>query len=158
MVRPYRLEQARTVPVAPDDAFAGVLPAPLPQVFARRYGPFPPVREVRGQVGAWGDVGQQRTIVTADGGTMLETLSVVDEPHRFGYTLTDVTGPMRLLITTLDGEWTFEPVGSGTRITWRWTVQPASAAAGPAMPVVARLWHPYAARALARVEGLLLET
>ena len=87
----------------------------------------PPIREVRDQVGPWGEVGQTRTIVLADGGTMRETLTSVERPHRFGYAIGDVRGPMRPLVERVEGRWTFEPAGTGTRITWPWDVTPTAA-------------------------------
>ncbi len=158
MTTPRRVQQSRTIPVEVDRAFDAVLGASLPRVMSRRFGPLPPVREVRDQDGTWGTVGQTRTIVTSDGGTMRERLTVVDRPHRFGYEINHVTGPMKPLIASLDGEWAFEPAGTGVRITWAWVLHPASGAAGLAMPVFARLWGPYAARALEQIENLLLDS
>ena len=158
MTQPRRVQQSRTIPVEVERGFDRLLGAPLPDVFTRRFGPLPPVREVRDQDGPWGTVGQTRTIVTSDGGTMRERLTVVDRPQRFGYEITDVTGPMKPLISSLDGEWAFEPAGTGVRVTWSWILHPASGAAGLAMPVFVRLWRPYAARALEQIENLLLDS
>lgn len=157
MVTPRRMAQSRTVPIEPDRAFPAVLTAELPQVICRRFGPFPPVREVRDQPPSWGQVGQTRTIVTSDGGTMREELTVVEAPHRFGYRLDRITGPMKPLVHGLDGRWTFAPVGTGVRITWEWTLHPRTAAAALTMPLIARLWPPYAARVLERIEEMLLD-
>ncbi len=132
------------------------MPAPLPVVFARWYGPIPSVRDVTDQVGDWGTVGQARTIHTADGGSMREELTTVEEPHRFGYTISEVTGPMKLLVSTLEGVWTFEPAGTGVRITWAWTVHPASQLAELAMPLFGWLWKGYARQSLEEIEKQLL--
>lgn len=156
MAPPLELETSRTFPVTVERAFEVVLPAPLEQVFARRFGALGPVRGVRGQTGAWGRVGQTRVIELADGGTLTEELTTV-EPHReFTYRIADVTGPMRALVTSLDGRWSFEPAGTGARITWAWTVHPASSLAGLAMPVFGRLWRGYARQAMEEIETLLL--
>src|SRR5829696_1053654 len=140
------LSQSRAVPVAVAEAFDRVLPHPLPEIFRRRRVAIPPIREVREQVGAWDEVGQSRTIVLADGGTMRETLTAVERPHRFAYEITDVRGPMKPLVIRIEGTWTFEPVGTGTRITWAWDLTPT----GPgrlAMPLFARMWRGYARQA-----------
>ncbi len=158
MTQPRRVQQSRTIPIEVERAFDQVLVEPLPGIFSRRYGPLPPIREVRDQDGTWGTVGQTRTIVTTDGGTMRERLTVVDRPRRFGYEITGITGPMKPLIASVDGDWAFEPAGTGVRITWTWDLHPASGAAGLALPVFARLWRPYAARALQRIEDLLLDS
>ena len=114
------MQASRFVPVDPEHAFDVLLVAPLPAIFDRRYAAMPPVREVRGQDGVWGTVGQTRTVATTDGGTLLETLTVVDRPHRFGYVLTDVHGPMRPLVRT-----------RGRRVVGGAGGRPARASAGP---------------------------
>ena len=141
MTQPRRVQQSRSIPVEVDKAFGEVLVAPLPRIFSRRFGPLPPIREVRDQTGDWRSAGQTRTIVTSDGGTMREELTLVERSHRFGYEITGITGPMKPLIASVDGEWSFEPVGTGVRITWTWVLHPASGAAALAMPVFARLWR-----------------
>jgi len=155
MNKPVAVSYARTFPSAPDTTFDLILPTPLPELFHRRYGPIPPIKSVEGQVGVWGSVGQTRTIRLADGGSMREELTRVDRPGAFGYTITGVTGPMKPLVATVDGLWTFEPDGAGTRITWQWTIQPASALAAPLMPVFGALWRRYAARSFDTIGALL---
>ena len=156
MVSTLRVQESRTVPVEAGRAFDTVLSEPLPRIFSRRFGPLPAIREVRDQAGDWSAPGQSRTIVTTDGGTMREQLTVVERPSHFGYRITDITGPMKALVGSADGEWRFEPASKGVRITWAWTLHPASPVAALAMPVFGRLWKGYARRALERVEGLLL--
>ena len=48
-------------------AFDRLIAAPLPEIFSRRFAAFPPVREVVDQPDDWGTVGQDRTILLADG-------------------------------------------------------------------------------------------
>ena len=155
MTTPRRLEQSRAYPVEVARAYATVVSAPLEQVFSRRYLALPAVREVRDQRGTWGSVGQTRTVVLADGGTMREELTEVVDGHRFGYRISDVTGPMKALVGSLDGTWAFTR-SAPDRITWTWTVRPASSAAGLARPVFERLWPGYARQALDGLEDLLL--
>jgi hypothetical protein len=149
------LSQSRAVPVPVDEAFDRVLSHPLTEIFRRRRLAIPPVKEVRDQTGEWGTVGQTRTIVTADGGTVLETLTSNDRPHSFGYTISDVRGPLKPLIASADGRWTFEPAGTGTRITWAWELTP-TAAGRVVMPAFGAMWRGYARQALEEVEGILL--
>ena len=149
------LSQSRAVPVPVDEAFDRVLSNPLPEILRRRRLAIPPVKEVRDQTGEWGTVGQTRTIVTADGGTMRETLTSNDRPHSFGYTLSDVRGPMKPLVVSADGLWTFEPAGTGTRITWTWTLTP-TAAGRVVMPAFGAMWRGYARQALEEIEVVLL--
>ncbi len=156
MNAPRHLEYSRTFPIPVVDAFDAVLPSPLPEVFARRYGVLPPIRDVRDQVGEWGSVGQTRTILLADGGSMREELTRVERPHRFGYRITEVTGPMKLLASGLEGEWSFGPAGTGVRITWAWELHPASGPAGLAMPAFGRFWRGYARQGMEEIERLLV--
>ena len=152
------LSESRTVPATPADAFARTMPMPLDRLFTSRSGAIPPIRETREQPATWDTVGQSRLIVLADGATMRETLTTVDAPHSFGYDLTDITGAFRLLISSASGLWAFAPDGSGCRVTWSWTLHPRGPIGALAMPVFRRFWHPYARKALARLESLLAPT
>ena len=156
MAQALVVEQSRAVPVTVADAFTGTIPIPLDELFCRRYGPIPPIKEVRDQSGAWDAVGQTRTIVLSGGGSMAETLTSYDEPRSFGYALSDIKGPMAPLVSGVNGEWSFHPVGTGTRVTWRWTIHPRSGLTAPLLPVFGRLWKGYAARSLARLSDLLV--
>jgi hypothetical protein len=63
---------------------------------------------------------------------------------------------MKPLVGGIDGAWSFEAVGTGTRVTWSWELEPASAVAGYLMPVFGKLWAGYARQALENLEDLLL--
>jgi hypothetical protein len=153
----HRFQRSRTYPVDVQTAYDVVRPVPLQQIFGRRYGPMPPVRETRGQDGEWGiEVGQTRTIILADGGTLFETITELDPPHAFAYTITNVTGPMKPLVSSLDGRWDFAPAGTGTRVTWTWDVSARSALTARVMPVLQRFWNGYARQALEEAEHLLV--
>ena len=62
---------------------------------------------------------------------------------------------MRPLASSIDGLWSFEKAGTGVRITWSWTVRPASSATSLLMPAFGRMWQGYARQALEQLEGLL---
>ncbi|WP_295692410.1 SRPBCC family protein [Lapillicoccus sp.] len=156
MVSPLEVQRSCTYPVAVAEAFAVLLPAPLEVIFRHRYGPIPPIQGVSGQDGPWARPGQTRVIHLAGGGTMREELTAVETPTEFRYRITDLTGPLKALATSVDGAWRVEPAGSGASVTWRWTVHPASSVAAVAMPVFGRLWQGYAALALDELEGVLL--
>ena len=152
-----RLEKSRTFPVSVEHAYDAVLPAPLTQIFRRRYGVIAPISEVTGEVGAWGtSVGQTRTIRLSDGGTMQETLTVIERPHVFGYRITGITGAMRPLVSEADGRGMFDSAGTGVRITWQWDVTPTARLGRVAMPVFARLWSGYARQAMDEIERILV--
>ncbi|ADT98125.1 SRPBCC family protein [Mycolicibacterium gilvum] len=150
------MEQSRAIPVDVDTAFRHTLPMPLPTLFSRWYGPISPVKQVRDQTGDWGTVGQTRTVVQVGGGSMREELTLLDPPRAFGYTLSGVTGPLAPLVDHIDGQWHFAPVGTGTEVTWRWTVYPRNAVAGLAMPGFARLWRGFARVSLGQLSNELL--
>lgn len=148
MAQPLVVEQSRAIPLAPADLFAGLLPMPLPQLFGRWYGPIPPIKATRDQTGGWDAVGQSRTVLLAGGGSMREQLTSYDAPRSFGYTLSRITGPLAPLVDHIDGVWTFDPIGTGTKLTWRWIIHPRSALTAPALPAFGRLWKGYARQAL----------
>ena len=150
------LEQSRAVPVSTERAW-GVLTTPLERIFTRRFAGIPPVRGVRDQDGEWGRVGQTRTVLLTDGGTMREELASVEAGREFGYRIDGVTGPMKALVSSVEGRWAFTPAGTGVRITWAWTVHPAHAFTAPALPVFGWMWRGYARQALEQLETLLLE-
>ena len=149
------VEQSRAIPIEVQRAFELTLTMPLTSIFSRRYGLLPPVKEVHGQIGTWGEVGQTRTVATTDGGTMRELLTEVDAPHSFSYRLTDISGPMRPLVDTVDGHWEFAPQGTGTLITWRWTMHPKGLGAGVLRPITV-MWRGYARQALELLSKQLL--
>ncbi|MER6941308.1 SRPBCC family protein, partial [Nocardioides sp. NPDC000441] len=55
---PVHLESSRAIPVAYETALSRVLPAPLPQIFGRRYAAIGPIAEVRDQAGGWAAAGE----------------------------------------------------------------------------------------------------
>jgi Polyketide cyclase / dehydrase and lipid transport len=148
MPRSLVVEQSRAISVSVDDAFGGTLPLQLPSLFRRWYGPIPPIGRVRDQIGEWGAVGQTRIVLLVGGGSMREKLTSVDPPRSFGYTLTDITGPLAPLVSWVEGQWSFAPAGAGTTVTWRWAIHPRSVLAVPLLPVLGRLWKGYARQAL----------
>lgn len=137
-----------TVPV--QAAYDVVLPVPLEEVLGARHLAIPGVARVE-QDRPWGqELGQRRTLRFTDGGSATEVLSVLEAPHRFGYRLTGLRGPMKLLIAGVDGLWSFAPDGTGTRITWSWDVRP-TLAGRLAMPVFGVMWRGAAARCFDRI-------
>ena len=156
MATPITVERSRAIPVDVPYAFDSTRPMPLPVLVCRRYALVPPITQVRGQIGSWGQVGQTRTVVTSDGGTMREALTDVDPPRSFSYRLSEITGPMGPLVDSIDGRWEFTSKGTGTLITWRWTLDPRGLGA-PVMPLITAMWLRYASRALERLSELLLD-
>ncbi|MTB89514.1 SRPBCC family protein [Aeromicrobium senzhongii] len=150
------LRYDRTYPLTVDDAFDRLLALELPALFSRRYAAIPPISAVLDQAGPWATPGQTRTIRLADGGTMREELTAVERPDRFTYRISGITGPMKPLVSSLDGAWSFEPAGTGVRIAWTWTVRPAGRPGTLAMPVFSRMWRGYARQAFENIDRLLV--
>jgi len=156
MAKPLVVERSRAIPVSVEDAFSGTLPIPLPTIFSRRYGPIPPIRRVREQSGEWDAPGRTRTVVLAGGGSMREELTRLDPPRSFGYTLTAIKGPLAPLVRRIEGEWLFTGEGTGTEVTWRWTIHPRSRLGAPLLRVFGRLWLGYARQALEELAAQLV--
>lgn len=152
------LTYSRMFPVSLGEAFSVTMTAPLPGFLGDRYLAIPGVTRVIGAQ-TWGEagVGQQRTLHFSDGGSARETMTSLVCPRAFGYTLDSIHGPMKALASKVDGVWAFEPVGTGTRITWTWDVSPTNAAARLAMPVFGQNWKGAAQRAFDRLETILVD-
>ena len=156
MAQPLVVEQSRAIPVTPEAAFTGTVPMPLPTLFQHWYGPIPPIKAVVDQTGDWDAVGKTRTVVLTGGGSMREQLTSYDPPRSFGYTLSDVKGPMAPLVARVEGLWSFAPAGTGTRGTWQWTIHPRSGFSAPVLPVFGRLWLGYARQSLEELSNQLV--
>ncbi|MGI8523301.1 MAG: SRPBCC family protein [Nocardioides sp.] len=155
MSGPLTVSSSRAVPAELERTFEVTMSQPLPRLFRRRFGPLPPIKEVRDQPATWDGVGQSRLIVLSGGGTMRETLTKVDRPRAFGYLIDEVTGPMKPIAAKVEGEWSFEPTGTGTRVTWTWTIHPPNQVGEFLLPVFGRFWKGYARQALEELEQVL---
>ena len=60
------------------------------------------------------------------------------------------------IVDHVEGQWLFTPHGTGTLVTWRWTLHPRSALSAPALPMFARIWRGYARQALETLSGHLV--
>ena len=145
MSAPYLISSSTVLPVPPEVAFQGILDAPLEELFSSRSGPIPPVARVDGQDGAWGTVGQTRTVVLSYGGTNLETLVAAERPDDYRYRLSHFTGPMKALVAGVDGRFAFVADGSGTRVTWSWSMHATNPVSRALLPVMGIFWRRYAA-------------
>jgi hypothetical protein len=156
MTQEVQLAHSRTFPAGVKRSFEELLPFELNHLFDRRYAAIPAVKAVRGPAGPWGTPGQTRTVLLSGGGSMTEELREVTPSTRFGYHLSDITGPMRALVRSVDGAWEFEKAGTGVRITWRWTMHPRGRVGALAMPAFARMWRGYARQSFDNLERLLV--
>lgn len=107
----------------------------------------PGVVEVRDQTGAWDAVGQTRTLVLTDGGTVKETLALVTPPT-FAYDLSTFTGFFGRLVATGRSEWRVDEHDEGSSIAWTYTFT-ARPGWGLVVAAILRLaWAPYMRRVL----------
>jgi hypothetical protein len=107
----------------------------------------PGVVEVRDQHGAWDAVGQTRTLVLSDGGTVKETLRVV-APPLFAYDLSAFTGFFGRLVASGRSEWRVADDAAGSVIGWTYTFT-AKPGWGFAVAAIMRLaWAPYMRKVL----------
>lgn len=151
MPSPTTVRASAPILATTDAVFEAALSLPLPQLYSRRYGPMPPIVEVRDENGAWTTPGQTRTFVLADGGSMHEEMLSIQRPTHFTNRLTDITGPFKPLVAKVVETWSFREVGTGTEATWEWNLYPTNAVTAVLMPVVGRLWRGYARGVLAQL-------
>jgi hypothetical protein len=144
---------SRIVPGELEPTFRRTIALPLQEIFVHWYGPLPPVRSTDGPV-PWGSADQKRIVHLAGPGSFAETLTEVSAPHRFGYRLDDIRGPMRGLVARVAGRWEFAAEPTGTKITWAWTVT-AKNRMGWVLPAFAWFWNGYAERALRTLDDVL---
>jgi hypothetical protein len=124
-------QKDRTVPVTvqtraaapPQHAFEVNVPIDLSLVF-KGWGPFPAVRGVKNQTGAWDHVGATRNPILSDGTTASETLTEYTNGHSFAYEVKEFTNILGRLVEGMRGEWTFTPDGEGTIIRWTYEFKP----------------------------------
>ncbi|WP_375431872.1 SRPBCC family protein [uncultured Friedmanniella sp.] len=151
MPTPTTVRRTGSIAAPVEAVFEATLSLPLPQLYARRYGPMPPIVEVRDQQGAWETIGQTRVFVTADGGTMREEMLTLDPPREFSNRLTVLSGPFKPVVRAIEESWSFRAVGATTEATWEWNLHARSAPARLLVPLVGRLWRGYAGGVLAQL-------
>ena len=135
-----------------------------PPGFYPKFGPLPAVTEVRDQSGAWDAVGQTRTLLLSDGGSVVETITDYRRGEFFGYELTEFQKLFGKLVSGARAEWSFSTVplvaepkaaadagtaaATGTRIHWSYTFFPKRGMALIVGAIVALFWAPYMRRVL----------
>jgi len=139
---------ARAV-VPPEVAFDVILPIDLASIFGR-WLVVPGVRGVRDQSGPWDAAGRTRTVQLTDGSEVEERLTRVARPHGFAYTVGPFPRPLGLLVSTADGEWTFDAVAGGTDVGWTYRFASRRGREAAVRALLAPLWRGYAQRALER--------
>jgi Polyketide cyclase / dehydrase and lipid transport len=109
--------------VPPARAFEVIVPIDLSLIFTG-WGPFPAVRGVKNQTGAWDHAGASRNPELSDGTTATEALTEYTPPNSFAYEVTDFTNVLGRITHGVRGEWTFTPDRGGTVIRWAYEFKP----------------------------------
>jgi hypothetical protein len=137
------------IDVPREQAFWGIVPIDLNSIFTG-FGPLPAVTGVTDQVGDWDTVGQIRSVTLSDGSSAKEELTEYKNPRYFGYTVSGFTGVFRLITTSANGEWWFQPVSEAkTHIKWRYAFSSRNMAAIPLLWLIVNvLWRGYMKKAL----------
>ena len=155
MATSYSLSSSTRVQVSPDIALQAILDAPLSELFPHRSGPMPAIARCEGQEGSWSTVGQTRSVVLTDGTSNLETLVGLERPHEYRYRITGIEGPFKLLVTAIDGRFTFEPEADATRVTWGWVLHGRTPLSALGFPALGFFWRKWAAGMWPRYEAML---
>jgi len=120
-----------------------------PTWFYPKFGPLPGVVDVHGQSGDWNTVGNTRTLLLSNGGSVIETLTEVAPPGFFAYDLSEFRGLFGALVAGARAEWSFSERDGGTGIRWSYSFT-ARPGAGLAVSFIVRhYWARYMARVLA---------
>lgn len=157
-MKPIVIEIQGWVPAPIETVFDVFMPIDLTTIMTG-HGPLPGVAAVEDQSGAWNSIGESRIIRFADGHAMLETLTRVDRPKGFAYTLSNLTNILRFLVRRFHGSWAFED-GSASgeppiiRATWRYEFEIRSRLTRPISWLILELfWRRYMEEALERASA-----
>lgn len=108
----------REFPATAEQAFAlSIDSARFPDWF-RGYGPIAAIERI--QTDGAPCVGGRRTVYSADGSVLHESITVLDPPHHHGYTLSGFRPPLSWLVREGAAAWQFSAHTSGTRVCWRY--------------------------------------
>jgi hypothetical protein len=128
--------------VSPARAFDVIVPIDLSLIFTG-WGPFPAVRGVKNQTGAWDHAGASRNPDLSDGSTVNETLTEYTPGDSFAYELIDFTNVLGRITHGVRGELTFTPDHGGTVIRWTYEFKPKRGRSLLLRLALAPLWRRY---------------
>lgn len=132
------------------DPSAGYYPA---------FGPLPGVQRVSEQTAVFTEPNASRRLHLSDGGSVVETVVVAEEPTRHSYELRGFERIFGRLVDHARADWRFDTVPGGTRIRWRYAFTALPGRAVPVWLIVRLLWAPYMRRVMpgiARSAGRLV--
>jgi len=138
-LHPHFVSASRRYAATPEVVFDALMAAPLEELLDKRVGPIPAVRDTT--KGDWAAAGDQRTIKTADGGSMVESLVTVERPVGYRYRLTDIHGPMKPLVRLVEGQFSIAAENDAARVTWSWLLHPTHQVTRLALPPFGYFWQ-----------------
>jgi hypothetical protein len=62
---------------------------------------------------------------------------------------------MALLVSSVEGKWSFAPAATGTTVSWQWTIHAKSGLVAPLLPVFGNMWKGYARATLEKLSQQL---
>lgn len=151
------ITRSAVIPGTPAQVFSFVAAEDvLPKVLTG-YGPLPAVVGTSGNTGPWDKPGSARIVHLADQTTAREEVTQYAAPEHFAYRVWDFGNPVvRSLASEARGEWKFEPVGGGTKVSWTYTFTAHNAAASlPLSGITQLLWRGYMDVCLENTKRLL---
>lgn len=108
-----------------NETFWYVVPVDLSHIF-KKYKYLPAVTSTS-VTKEWRTAGLSRIVTFSDGSTARETLTSVNEPSGFSYTIDSFTSILRLLAREIHGTWVFTTTTDGqTAITWTYEITPTN--------------------------------
>ncbi len=146
------LSSSRVIALPREELFDRALALDLATFFAKGAGPIPAIDSTEDIVGSWAAVGDSRRIHLKDNTSSVETMTSLDRPTGWTYELSEIEGPLKLLVGKVEGRFGFTPAGTGTEVTWSWRLTPKVILTAPLLHVIGFFWKKFAATGLASLE------
>ena len=102
--------------------FDYIVPIDLSHIF-KKYKYLPGVIKTN-EAEKWFKTNLTRTVFFDDGNSSQEHLTTFTNPEYFDYVVSNFTSPLRFLVNSINGSWTFTDNDSGTEIVWIYDLKP----------------------------------
>ncbi|HTP53013.1 MAG TPA: SRPBCC family protein [Anaeromyxobacteraceae bacterium] len=147
-----RVHAAVEVARPPEEVFDFAVDCRSLPVLLRRVAPIPGIASAEMVSGSAPGAGARRRVAMTDSSWILEEIVTFDRPLRHRYRwLTLPAMPFCLLVRGGEGDWTFSPTPSGTRVDWTYTFELTTALALPLALPVLTLFQRWMRRSLAHL-------
>jgi len=123
----------------------------------RPVGVIPGVAKAEMNGGAKPATGARRSVTMTDRSTMDEEIILFERPSRHVYRWANRPAlPFSLLVRSGEGDWTFSPSGSGTRVDWLYTFELTTPLVRPLAALVLSAFQKWMARGLETLSAKLV--